>query len=78
MKIFSTATAAALILGATAIMHSTPASAQLPLGTCQELSEECTQGDQQACKIYLIGCKGKSQMGSAAGDMPLAKSNDSK
>jgi len=78
MKIFSTITATALLLGAGAIMHSTPASAMRPLGDCIKLAEACSQGDQSACQAYDIGCSANPRLGSAVGGTPPAKSNDTK
>jgi len=76
MKIFSTVTAAALLLGAGAIMHSTPVRAEI--AGCPQLAQECNQGNQEACHLYAIGCKGKAPAGSKVGATPSAKSNETK
>jgi len=78
MKIFSIASAAALLLGAGAIMHSAPASAMRPLGDCIKLAEACSQGDQSACAAYDIGCSANPSQRSVAGGTPPAKSNNTK
>jgi hypothetical protein len=75
MKIFSTGSAAAVLLGIGALMHAPAASAQLPLDTCIMLSQECSQGNQQACVYYARGCKGKSSMGSISIDAFPAELN---
>jgi hypothetical protein len=62
MKIFSTVTAAALLLGAGALMHAPSASAEID--GCPQLAQECNAGNQEACHLYAIGCKGKAAPGS--------------
>lgn len=76
MKIFSTTSAAALLLGVSAIMHSAPASAMLPEPTCAALAQECAAGNQQACQIYKLGCLGKSSPGSTVLGAPPARHSD--
>jgi len=62
MKIFSTASMAAFLLGAGAIMHSGIVKAEIP--DCPTLAMECNQGNQEACHLYQIGCKGEKSTGS--------------
>ncbi|HUA81406.1 MAG TPA: hypothetical protein VL997_13595 [Dyella sp.] len=74
MKIFSTATMAALLLGTGAIMHSANVKAQID--GCQQLAIECDEGDQEACHLYQVGgCKGEAPTGSILKGTPSAKTN---
>jgi len=73
MKIFSTATMAALLLGAAAITQSGTVRAEI--SGCPQLALECDQGNQEACHLYKIGCLGKAQAGSTLGGTSSAKSN---
>jgi hypothetical protein len=74
MKIFSAASAAALILGAGAFMHPATVKAALPPGYCQTLYADCQVGDQRACVLYNSVCTAE-QPGSTVSGMPPAKSN---
>jgi hypothetical protein len=75
MKIFSTVSAVAVLLGVGAFMQSPTARAQLPIGTCIALASECDQGNEQACKTYELGCKGKAPLGSILSGAPPTKNN---
>jgi hypothetical protein len=76
MKIFSTASMAALLFGASAIMQSAPVKAELPVGTCYQLALECDEGNQEACEIYDRGCRSEAPQGSILSSTPPAKGND--
>jgi hypothetical protein len=65
MKVLSIASMAALLLGASAMMHS--ASVKAEIDGCNQLALECDQGNQEACHLYKIGCLGKAATGSVVG-----------
>jgi hypothetical protein len=77
MKLVSATTVAALILGTSAIMHSSNVSASLPESTCIQLALECNNGsgNQEACEIYDRGCLGRANQGSALLGMTATKSS---
>jgi hypothetical protein len=77
MKLVSATTVAALILGASAIMHSSNVSASLPASTCFQLAIECDNGNgnQEACEVYDRGCLGRAAQGSVPMGTAAAKSS---
>jgi hypothetical protein len=74
MKIFFTASAAALILGLSVFTPSATVKAALPTGYCPTLYADCKVGDQEACALYNSECTGVLP-GSIVSGMPSAKSS---
>jgi hypothetical protein len=76
MKFVSATTVAALVLGASAIMHSSNVRASLPESNCVQLALECDNGNgnQEACEVYDRGCLGKAAQGSVPMGITAAKS----
>ena len=75
MKIFSIASMAVLLLGATATMHTTTVKAEID--GCYQLEVECDQGNQEACHLYQVGgCKGRAPQVSITAGTPAAKKNE--
>jgi hypothetical protein len=72
MKIFSAASAVALVLGISAFLPPTIAHAALPPGYCQNLYAACQQGDQRACELYASVCTAVKPTSTASG-MPATK-----
>lgn len=72
MKIFSTASAAALLLGMGAFMLSGSAQAALPCGAqiCSTWWTEYGQGNQQACDLFRADCSGCPPRSSVSGTPP--------
>lgn len=73
MKIFSTASAAALLIGVSAFMHPGTVKAALPEGYCATLYADCQHADASACAQYNSVCTA-FRPGSIVSGMPSAKS----
>jgi hypothetical protein len=74
MKIFSTVSAAALLLGFSAFTPSATVKAALPTGYCPTLYADCKVGDQDACALYNSECTG-AQSSSIVSGMLSVKSD---
>jgi hypothetical protein len=73
MKIFSTATMAVLLLGASTVLQSGAVKAEI--SGCPQLALECDEGNQEACHLYQIGCLGEASAASTSGGISSTKSN---
>jgi hypothetical protein len=79
MKLVSSASMAALLLGVCAFMQSTTVFARPPCGgnPCATWWTECTQGNQTACADYKGLCSGcPTPTRSNISGMPSPKHND--
>lgn len=73
MKIISTVSMAAVLLGVTAMVHSGTVKAEID--GCPQLALECDQGNQEACHLYQIGCRGEAAPGSTLSGTSAIKGN---
>lgn len=78
MKIFSTATAAALLLGIGAFVHAPSALAEAGPSTCAAWEAGCQKGNVQDCYNVKSFCGGRSPQSPTVAAAPPAKSNNSK
>jgi hypothetical protein len=74
MKIFSTASMAVLLLGASAALQSGTVKAEID--GCNQLAIECDEGNQEACHLYKIGCLGEAPAASILSGASSAKSHN--
>jgi hypothetical protein len=79
MKIFSTASAAALLLGISVLMASATVQATAPCGAavCATWWAECGQGNQQACSDYKAICSACPPPSTVSGTPPVKINSES-
>jgi hypothetical protein len=77
MKIVSKAVlTAALLIGVGAFMHPITASALPPCSTCATWWQECSAGNQAACKEFGALCMGCPEHSTVSGAPPVNSNKD--